>query len=60
MSNCHLFSISKMFTQTEIKENVKDDSIALIETFGFYEYFDALKKKSNVGNGVFFLGQQLY
>jgi glycogen debranching enzyme len=41
----------KNYGFTEVADRIKQDSIELIEKFGFYEYFDARKSEGETGYG---------
>ncbi|KAB8154985.1 glycoside hydrolase [Kordia sp. TARA_039_SRF] len=49
--NWIIYNGLKKYGYTTIAERVKNDSIALVEKFGFYEYFDARKNEAETGYG---------
>jgi len=49
--NWLLFKGLKQYEYNDISQRVKNDSIELIERYGFYEYFDARKEQSETGYG---------
>ncbi len=49
--NWILYNGLKKYEFTQIAERVKNDSITLVEKYGFYEYFDARKKEGETGYG---------
>ena len=58
--NWLLYKGLKQYGFNDISQRIKNDSITLIEKFGFYEYFDARKEQSETGyEETIFLGQQL-
>lgn len=49
--NWILYNGLKKYGFTEISERIKNDSVTLVEKYGFYEYFDARKNKAETGYG---------
>ena len=49
--NWLLYKGLKQYGFNDISQRIKNDSITLIEKFGFYEYFDARKEQSETGYG---------
>jgi hypothetical protein len=49
--NWILYNGLKKYKFIEIAERVKNDSVTLVEKYGFYEYFDARKNEGEIGYG---------